>query len=257
MKHLLVFLCLFMIIPAFSQKNNSYSASRDRAANSEVYTPYELETDYDQAIYLGDDSWKIILGDGIGYYEFDAGEVLPPVFQGIVKLDATTIGIKVDHAWAIYSEGEFVTDFIFSHIIEKKEDYFVVIMGNSLGHYKDGEFVEKSNYFSSFDQPPQYCDPETGNCNLTQEEAIQVLNRYIIYPSEARENGEKGKVMLALFISEFGDIDEIIVEKSAGRSLDKAAIKLFTEHITLFRPAEKDGIPIPSIVRFPLRYRLD
>ena len=77
-----------------------------------------------------------------------------------------------------------------------------------------------------------------------------------IYPESARRAQQQGVVVLLVDISTNGRPLAVAVEKSSGvHSLDTSAIKAVTEW--KFRPETVAGIPRPSSIRVPVRFRLE
>lgn len=253
MKLIKIFLLIFLT-PMFAicQKTVDSDFSADGSKT------YSWHSEYDNVYDIGYNSWKVVLDGQVGYFEHEVGLVLPPIYQDILKLDETTVGVKADNMWAIFSDGEFVTDFIFNLVLAKEGDYYVVKKSGSYGFYGEGRFVQDDYYMGSgYDDPAVLCDPATENCELSEREATLVMFNYIKYPAEAREMGLQGDVMVALYISEFGDVDYVYVVQSAGIILDNATIDLYTQTLNRFRPAFKDGVPVASVFLSPIRYRLE
>lgn len=54
----------------------------------------------------------------------------------------------------------------------------------------------------------------------------EFLSRHIVYPPVARENGIMGKVYLAFTLTDKGQIENIVITKSANIFLDKEAVRV-------------------------------
>jgi protein TonB len=75
------------------------------------------------------------------------------------------------------------------------------------------------------------------------------------YPSEMRARGIEGVVIMALTVLPDGSVSDIVVVKSAGPEFDRAA----TEGMSCmrFRPAMRDGVAVPSRIRWTYRFEND
>ena len=76
----------------------------------------------------------------------------------------------------------------------------------------------------------------------------------LIYPEEASEQEIEDYVVLELYISQFGNIDKIIVVRDPGHGFAKAAVKAF-ERIKCV-PAKLDGVPFAVKLRKTIRFVL-
>jgi protein TonB len=76
------------------------------------------------------------------------------------------------------------------------------------------------------------------------------------YPEAARRAGQTGIVMLRVSINERGRVSAVSLTKSSGHSLlDERARTSLQRWI--FRPAKRDGKPVPTQVDVPVRFSLD
>lgn len=76
-----------------------------------------------------------------------------------------------------------------------------------------------------------------------------------VYPSLARRLGREGTVLLRLKIDEDGIPVQIEVIKKAGFGFDESAVNAMRH--SRFRPALKNGRPVPSVVILPVRFVLE
>ncbi len=76
------------------------------------------------------------------------------------------------------------------------------------------------------------------------------------YPYVARRRGYEGIVVLKVLVMEDGRVGEIRIEESSGfEILDEAAIKSVRKWV--FSPARRNGIPVSSWVKVPIRFELN
>lgn len=77
----------------------------------------------------------------------------------------------------------------------------------------------------------------------------------INYPYEARVKGIEGRLKLKFTITRNGDVRQIEVGKSLHPLCDSAAIQGL--RAVRFRPAQRDGEPIPVRMSLPIRFELE
>lgn len=75
------------------------------------------------------------------------------------------------------------------------------------------------------------------------------------YPEEAKANEVEGVVLLRVQIDDGGNVTDVMVLEGLGYGLDEAsvaAVKTFK-----FRPATKDGKPVPAMIKYSYSWYLD
>lgn len=96
--------------------------------------------------------------------------------------------------------------------------------------------------------PPEY--PE-GNDGL-----MKFLSENINYPKTAQKKNIEGKVIIEFIIEKTGDISNIKVLKSAGKQLDREAIRVVKE-IKHFIPGyDEDHAPVRTRYTLPVNFKL-
>jgi protein TonB len=76
------------------------------------------------------------------------------------------------------------------------------------------------------------------------------------YPRLARQKHWEGVVWLMVDVSAAGLVDDLRIEQSCGhRVLDRAAHRAVSRW--RFSPAKRDGLPVSSQVRIPVRFLLE
>lgn len=63
--------------------------------------------------------------------------------------------------------------------------------------------------------------------------------------------------MVAIYISELGEVDYVYVVQLGRVMLDNATLDLFTHTLNRFRRALNGGVSVASVVIYPIRYRLE
>lgn len=76
----------------------------------------------------------------------------------------------------------------------------------------------------------------------------------INYPPEAREKGIEGRLTLQFTITREGDVQHIDVTDSLHPLCDSAAVRALQS--VKFKPATRDGDPIPIRMSLPIRFEL-
>lgn len=76
------------------------------------------------------------------------------------------------------------------------------------------------------------------------------------YPTDAMRNGETGTVVVRIDVGADGEPTDVrLVTRSGSRSLDRAALQAAKRW--RFRPAQRDGQPVPGAVDVPIAFSLE
>ena len=106
--------------------------------------------------------------------------------------------------------------------------------------------------------PQQKPSNQAGGGNSTYQavNSVTFLNRRTpTYPAEALRNKQTGRVVLLLYISEFGTVDRVETVSSSGiSSLDAAAVNAAKK--STFRPAVSGGKPVKSKAKVPFNFQI-
>jgi TonB family protein len=89
---------------------------------------------------------------------------------------------------------------------------------------------------------------------------LQKIYTYVEYPKEAKNEGLEGLVVLQFVVEKSGEIAQIKVVKSAGSSLDKAALDALTklqDGGNIWSPGMQDGKAVNVRYNLPIRFKLD
>ncbi len=82
---------------------------------------------------------------------------------------------------------------------------------------------------------------------------LESLRRNAVYPLFDRQNGNDGDVILNFHVDVNGNITDIVVAQSGGKTFDKSAIAAVM--ITQWRPAMQNGYPVALTFALPFEYR--
>ena len=85
---------------------------------------------------------------------------------------------------------------------------------------------------------------------------VNFLSENIVYPAEAIENNEQGRVVLQFWIETDGKINDIEVIRGVSPAIDAEAIRLI-ELMPNWNPAENRGKKIRYKFTLPINFRLD
>lgn len=83
---------------------------------------------------------------------------------------------------------------------------------------------------------------------------IKYVNRKLLYPAEARENGVEGKVIIRFIVNKEGEICLPVAETNFGYGLEESSIKLVREY-KKWGVVKLDGKPVNCQLRLPVNYR--
>ena len=74
------------------------------------------------------------------------------------------------------------------------------------------------------------------------------------YPTELRKAKVEGMVTLVFVLDETGRVEDPRVENSSRPEFEKPALEAIRKW--RFRPGEKDGQPVRSYIRIPMKFRV-
>ena len=100
-------------------------------------------------------------------------------------------------------------------------------------------------------------DEEIKKC--TEQNLLKYVNKNLVYPSVARENGITGMVVVRYSVTETGEIANIAIIKSIGGGCDEEAIRIIksmNDNLDNWIPGMKDGKPISVAYNLPIRFKL-
>ncbi len=148
-------------------------------------------------------------------------------------------------SWARVASPDFNEDFIFENgrltrfVDQKQALHTADISGGSISQPPDPSLAGKGRWVRL--EPPT--------------QAPVVLTRVEpVYPEEYRRARVAGIVILELAITETGAVEQVGVLKSIGPGLDMAAVKAVRQWT--FKPATRDGKPVPILFNLTINFRL-
>ena len=74
------------------------------------------------------------------------------------------------------------------------------------------------------------------------------------YPPSAAKEGVQGTVIISAYIGATGTVDKVEVEKSPNDELSQAALDAVK--LVRFKPGKVDDKAVKSVVKVPVRFRL-
>jgi TonB family protein len=78
----------------------------------------------------------------------------------------------------------------------------------------------------------------------------------IVYPQEAIEMGEQGRVFVTFVVEKNGDVSSIDIEKGVSPPIDEEVIRLISS-MPQWTPGEVDGYVVRTKMRLPVNFKLD
>jgi TonB family protein len=173
---------------------------------------------------------------------------------------------------SIFNEnGEYVTDIYFENgkqVIEEKNPYIIeepkieiaATENKSTPPAQNVKRQENVNY----ELPP----PGNSEENLDDDPAIfftvevmpepvggpEAIQRKVVYPPKAMENGIQGIVEIEAFIDEFGEVTKATVKKGIGYGCDESA--RIAVYYTKFKPGLQRGKPVKVQTVIPVEFKL-
>ncbi|MCY1634039.1 M56 family metallopeptidase [Marinifilum sp. D737] len=86
-------------------------------------------------------------------------------------------------------------------------------------------------------------------------EIQKFLARNTVYPKEAQEKGEQGRVYVSFLVDKEGMISDPKIVRGVASSLDKEAIRVVNS-MPQWEPGKKDGKPVNVIYTVPINFKL-
>ena len=132
-------------------------------------------------------------------------------------------------------------------VLEKRNGQWKLIRMGVIGTTAYKSFAQKQEMARKkmrlFDTPPR---PIGG---------FAAVQRNLVYPKEARDQGVEGKVILEVLINENGKVEDTRVVESLRTDCDIAAANAVKK--TKWKPAEKEGKPLRVRVAIPVIFRIE
>ncbi|MFC5269954.1 energy transducer TonB [Adhaeribacter terreus] len=88
-----------------------------------------------------------------------------------------------------------------------------------------------------------------------ESELINFINKHLIYPQEARDNGEEGRVIVQFVVTKEGRITNPEVVRSVSQSIDKEALRIISK-MPLWQPGRQNGRPVDTRYTLPFMFQL-
>ncbi len=90
------------------------------------------------------------------------------------------------------------------------------------------------------------------------DQLFQYMKKNLTYPETAKELGLQGTVFIEFVVRKSGEIDNIKLLRGiqGGQELDKEAIRL-VKNMPKWNSGAMNGIPVSTMMRLPIKFRLD
>ena len=171
---------------------------------------------------------------------------------------------------SVFNEnGEYVSDIYFENgkqFIEEKNPYIIEepktdIAATENTPTQNRKKQEKVNY--ELPPPPEEKEEksEDDHAILFIAEVMPepvggpgAIQKKIIYPPKAKEDGIQGIVEIEAFIDEFGEVTKATVKKGIGHGCDESA--RIAVYYTKFKPGLQKGKPVKVQMVIPIEFKL-
>jgi len=122
--------------------------------------------------------------------------------------------------------------------------------------YEADELLE-GTYFDKTGQPIPYEDAFQEVSFVGEKEMVLTfIYRNIVYPSEAREKGIQGKVIITVLVDKDGTPINWKVKESVHKSIDQASLNVI-KLIDQYNPAKAFNRPTRGIIDIPVMFKLE
>lgn len=257
MKISIILLLMNSISIVYSQGEFRPDKKTGKLTFHKQWNQYDKKLSVDSVIHQDSRKWLIADGGKWGLFYSDLGLILPAAYDTIIIFDEFHYGILQDGKWSLFDSKGQMGPFIFDNLVRYSYGEAYVKFNGEWGYYEEGTFRKEHVYLSDPDEKPRLMDVDNPEKHLTSLEEIELLAKNIKYPVIARENGIQGKVVLKVFISEYGDLDNYEIHESVHESIDNEVLRVLNEHLYLWKPGRQSGQAVPDSYLFPCRFRLE
>ncbi len=89
----------------------------------------------------------------------------------------------------------------------------------------------------------------------TERNLISFVQKNVVYPEDALENGDEGKVYIGFVVNKEGDVEDVKILRGVTPSIDQAAINS-VKQLPKFTPAYQDGKNVKLKYTIPVNFKL-
>lgn len=131
------------------------------------------------------------------------------------------------------------------------------IIGIYVWYNENGEISSTANYggLEESDEIVDFCDKEA-EFNGGATGLQRYISKNFVYPIEAIELGEQGKVFISFVIEKDGSVSNIKIDRGVCESLDNEALRLI-RNMPPWSPGETNGLIVRTRVRLPINFTLE
>lgn len=251
------FILIFSLSHVYSQGEFVPDKKTGKLTFHKDWNQYDKKLSVESVIQQDSRKWLIADEGKWGLFYSDFGLILPATYDTIIIFDEFHYGVLKDWKWSLFDSKGEMGPFIFDNLVSYSHGEAYVKLNGEWGHYENGIFRKEHVYLSEPDEKPEFRDINNPNMILSGREALELVSKNIKYPAVARENGIQGKVVVRVFISEYGDLDDYEIHESVHESIDNEVLRLLNEHLYLWKPGRHSGQAVPTSYLFPCRFRLE
>lgn len=114
---------------------------------------------------------------------------------------------------------------------------------------------EKTNFSDEYSTLTDFPDSAAYFISKNNVDLMRYIAKTVNYPQYAIENNIQGKVYLAFIIETDGTVSHVSIMKGVSRSIDAEALRVVSE-MPKWEPALDEGIPVRSLYRLPIQFKL-
>ncbi len=107
--------------------------------------------------------------------------------------------------------------------------------------------VVENKVFEAVEQMPQFPGGDA--------ELMKYINKHIVYPTLAAENGIQGRVVIKFVVKPDGSVGDVVVVRSKDPDLDKEAVRV-AKSLPNFIPGRMNGQPVSVWFTLPVNFKL-
>ena len=172
-----------------------------------------------------------------------------PLFILMLILSSATVNnSKTVRFFSKKTESIFLTPATVTKVINEQSGKEISNKKVSFLSIKDTVPIKDNKVFTSVEQVPEF----PGGLN----EFYKFLSSNIRYPSESREKGIQGRVIISFIVEKDGELTNFKIAKSVKNDIDDEALRVL-KMSPKWRPGFQNGLPVRVAYSVPIAFTLD
>lgn len=82
---------------------------------------------------------------------------------------------------------------------------------------------------------------------------MSFIDKTLVYPKAAQENGIHGKVIVGFVVNKDGSLSDVEVTRSVDPSLDREVVRI-VKSMPQWIPGTKNGVPVRVRLQLPIEF---